>query len=333
MNLLDRKIDFVILWVNGSDKNWLYKKNKYLAKYNNYYHGGSSSERYRDYDTLLFLFRSIDNYAKWVNKIYLVTDHQVPVWLKNNKKVKIIFHDQIIKKQYLPVFNSSVIEMNIYKIPQLSENFVYFNDDMILNKRLRPSDFFLKGKPRDFRIYTSITPTEDFDHILINNGILLNSFIAGTWPKSKRGIINWKNGFNQLRTVLVLPQLIKSGIPGYLEPHGPLSFNKSIFLKAEKIWKKELKKNNLHRFRELNDITIWLIRHLQLELGEFYPRNPLFNRFYTLDQSEKIIKDLRKNISCSICINDKNIDDYDEKIAKIKNELYLKFPNKSQFEK
>ncbi|MBM6959201.1 Stealth CR1 domain-containing protein, partial [Lactobacillus gallinarum] len=44
-------MDFVILWVNGSDKNWLYKKNKYLAKYNNCYHGGSSSERYRDYDT------------------------------------------------------------------------------------------------------------------------------------------------------------------------------------------------------------------------------------------------------------------------------------------
>ena len=55
----------------------------------------------------------------------MVTDNQIPQWLNlTDKKIEVIDHTEIIDAKYLPVFNSSVIEMNIYKIPGLSENFI-----------------------------------------------------------------------------------------------------------------------------------------------------------------------------------------------------------------
>jgi hypothetical protein len=47
------------------------------------------------------------------------------------KKVRFIKHDQIIDKRYLLLFNSNSIEANMWKIPGLSEVFIYCNDDML----------------------------------------------------------------------------------------------------------------------------------------------------------------------------------------------------------
>lgn len=197
----------------------------------------------------------------------------MPEWLDTySSKVKIIDHREIIDDKYLPVFNSSVIEMNIDKIPGLSEKFVYFNDDMLLNRPLSPEDFFQGDQPCDYRIYKPIVPFEEFDHILINNGILLNRYLDSKWPLSKRGIFSKKYGSDLFRNLLMMPYLKRSGVPGYVEPHGPLSLKKSSFALARQIWPKEIAENNTHRFREYNDVTVWLVRHLQLERGEFCPR-------------------------------------------------------------
>ena len=64
-------------------------------------------------------------------------------------KVKIIDHKVIFKgfEEFLPVFNSNSIETMVYKIPDLSEHFIYFNDDLFLIKETKPSDFFRDGNP------------------------------------------------------------------------------------------------------------------------------------------------------------------------------------------
>lgn len=77
---MSNKIDFVITWVDGNDSTWIKKKNIYLNP--NFTDLDASNKRYRDYGTLLYLLRSIEKYASWVNNIFLVTDHQVPKWLK-----------------------------------------------------------------------------------------------------------------------------------------------------------------------------------------------------------------------------------------------------------
>lgn len=60
---------------------------------------------------------------------------------KKNQCLKVIDHTQVIPTRFLPVFNSNVIEWYIDKIPGLSDQFVYFNDDIIFNNPVSPKDF------------------------------------------------------------------------------------------------------------------------------------------------------------------------------------------------
>ena len=80
----------------------------------------------------------------WVRNIFIVTADQKPKWLDENShsKIKLINHSQIIDAKYLPTFNSHVIEANLYKIPDLSEHFIYFNDDVFVARPLMPNHFF-----------------------------------------------------------------------------------------------------------------------------------------------------------------------------------------------
>ena len=80
----------------------------------------------------------------WVRNIFIVTADQKPKWLDENahSKIKLINHSQIIDAKYLPTFNSHVIEANLYKIPDLSEHFIYFNDDIFVARPLMPNHFF-----------------------------------------------------------------------------------------------------------------------------------------------------------------------------------------------
>ncbi len=153
MTVNDTKIDIVYTWVDGNDPKWLEKKGQYFhadEKYKNCIKDQISEERYSDNQELLYSMRSVEYFAPWVNHIYIVTDQQSPSWLKDCKNITIIDHTDIIPEQYLPTFNSSVIEAHLQNIPNLSEQFIYFNDDMLLGRKTIPSDFFKKGKPKVF---------------------------------------------------------------------------------------------------------------------------------------------------------------------------------------
>ena len=116
-NSKNEKIDIVILWVNGNDPKWLEEKNKYL----NTTTTGATVNRFRDCDNMQYLFRGIEKYAPWVNKIFFITWGHLPNWLNtNNPKLEIVKHEEFIPKEYLPTFNSNVIEMNLHRIKNLS---------------------------------------------------------------------------------------------------------------------------------------------------------------------------------------------------------------------
>jgi hypothetical protein len=50
------------------------------------------------------------------------------------KRVVFADHRSIIHSRYLPTFNSHAIEGHLYRVPDLSERFIYFNDDMFLGR-------------------------------------------------------------------------------------------------------------------------------------------------------------------------------------------------------
>ncbi|MCH3885332.1 Stealth CR1 domain-containing protein [Tenacibaculum aquimarinum] len=149
-------IDAVITWVDSSDVVWQNKINQFLEKkidWNN----KKDSTRYNSINEIDIAILSIIKYAKFIKNIYLVTDNQQPDNFEqlqqkakeNNVNLELIDHKIIFRdyKEYLPTFNSQSIETLLYKIPNLLEHFIYFNDDMFLINKTKPSDFFIDGFP------------------------------------------------------------------------------------------------------------------------------------------------------------------------------------------
>src|SRR4051812_579402 len=54
-------------------------------------------------------------------------------------------HSDIIPREFLPTYNSNVIDSYLHLIPGLTDIFLYFNDDVFVNSPLHPSDLFTLG--------------------------------------------------------------------------------------------------------------------------------------------------------------------------------------------
>lgn len=104
----------------------------------------STANRFRDNEELRFSLRSLDKYAPWVRHIYIVTDNQVPSWLDlSHPRLTVVPHTDIFpNRSHLPTFSSPAIESHLHRIPGLSKQFVYFNDDVMLGAPVWPSDFY-----------------------------------------------------------------------------------------------------------------------------------------------------------------------------------------------
>lgn len=136
-------MDAVILYVNGADPMW-------QKDYRDVTREPMEASRFRDWGTLPFLFRGIAKYLPFIEKIHLVVsrESQVPGWI-DREKVNIVLHKDIIPEQYLPTFNSCVIETHIPYIKDLAEEFIYFNDDMFPINPCEPEMFFRNGRPQE----------------------------------------------------------------------------------------------------------------------------------------------------------------------------------------
>lgn len=133
-------MDAVITYVDGNDPIWKkdYEKNTNIP---------IMDKRFRDWGTLKYLLRGIEVYMPFIKNVYLVVSHpsQVPQWA-NTENLKIVLHKDIIPDEYLPTFNSNTIETHFQNIPELDEQYLYFNDDMFPIDKCEPTDFFRDGK-------------------------------------------------------------------------------------------------------------------------------------------------------------------------------------------
>ncbi len=135
-------IDLIYTWVDGSDPVWLEKRARY-ASGDRATTDALIKARFESRDELRYSIRSAEMFAGWANRIYLVTDSQVPDWLvTNHPRLKVVDHREIIEASDLPVFNSHAIESRLHHIPGLSEKFVYLNDDVFFGRPVRPDLFF-----------------------------------------------------------------------------------------------------------------------------------------------------------------------------------------------
>ena len=133
-------MDAVITYVNGLDPVW-------QAQYTQAMNVAPITKRYRDWGTLKYLFRGIEQHLSDVNNVFLVVsgESQVPEFV-NRDRVKIVCHNDIIPQEYLPTFSSNTIEIFLHRIEGLSERFLYFNDDMFPVADMREDEFFTDNK-------------------------------------------------------------------------------------------------------------------------------------------------------------------------------------------
>ncbi len=139
----DFDVDAVFTWVDGDDPIWSEKMAAHRRAANQLPPTAEVKSRFKSRDELKYAVRALLTYAPWIRNVYLVSDNQIPDWLSIEYPVKVISHEEIFPNlSDLPVFNSHAIEANLHRIDGLSENYLYFNDDVFLRSSAAKADFF-----------------------------------------------------------------------------------------------------------------------------------------------------------------------------------------------
>ena len=323
------KIDFVVTWVDGSDPVWNAVKNQYSDKT-----ADTRASRYRDWDQLKYWFRAVEKYAPWVNRVHFVTFGHLPSWLNTeHEKLHIVRHEDFIPKAYLPVFNSTAIEIHLHRIPDLTENFVYFNDDTYLMQPCEPEYFFKNGKPVDMPSFRPVKPNPAgelyYYHLYNDYSIYRSYFTKKALPKLIFKYVSPRYGRGAM---LNLKNILAKNF--FLSPrHLPKALQKASF---ETVWKdygEKLSKTAESRFRTYANNSPEVFRGYQLMTGNFVPGKV---KGVILDtQKVEVAKKKIESGECRLlCLSDESDENTFERDKAAINASFDKvFPEKSSFER
>jgi len=231
-----RKIDVVYTWVDGDDPAF----QDSLARHRQMDPSSSDpsaagNRRFHNSDELRYSLRSLEVNAPWTYRVFLVTNGQTPAWLRlDHPRLCLVTHETIFPdKSDLPTFNSAAIEMHLHRIPGLSRQFLYLNDDTFFGRPVHPEDFFsAPAKPRIF-----IEPWR------LPNG-------------------SEECGDLALRLLAYNHRLLKTvlGERDYASlPHVPMLYDRNEIRKIQKPWSKEFKETSSQRFRREQTVMLHVL--------------------------------------------------------------------------
>ena len=321
-------IDVIIPWVDGNDIAWRREK-KIYDLYDNV-----SKIRYESWDCLQYVFRGIEKNLPWVNRIFFVTWGHLPEWINDkNPRLRIIRHEDYIPGKYLPTFNSNTIEMNYFRIAELSEQFILFNDDFYPLSFLPEEYFFKDGMPCGESIETHfvLKGIGDADlqiaYAQVNNSVILNdhfdkrevtkkyhdkwfNFALGNRVEQNEALSYWHN------------------FESFVFPHEAMPMLKSTLAT---IWKVDRASGN--KFRAASDVTQRLISQWQFCTGNFVPRKSLGHVYHANDKDiDLIVNEVIQKKYPIVCINEDEGQNFDLMKEKVQYALQKVLPEKSLFE-
>ncbi len=302
------KIDLVYLWVDGNDPKWQAEKEEWQLRLGIPNSPQTNGCRFIDNQELKYSLRSAQMYAPWINKIFIVTNGQVPAWLDTtHPKIEIVTHAQIMPADALPTFNSEAIETCIANIPGLSEHFLYANDDNFFNKPVTKDYFFDKD----------------------GNPILMLT-------KSKEQEKNTKINLHDLN--ILYTQNLINNTPDKQDidmrcRHNIEAYRKSYIQACKEEFKNEFDKTTHCKFRTPNSIqriiyTFWQAKNVKSAIH----KNNKEQIYLALHNIHKIEYKLKKYNPTLICYNDteKTTPEHRQKAKHFFEKLYFK---KSEWEK
>lgn len=329
------EIDFVVTWVDMNDPEWQTEFNRYSTRRREEKNGVSAA-RFRDPGLLRYWFRGVEKFAPWVRKIHFVTSGQKPDWLdETNPKIHLADHRDFIPEEFLPTYNSVVIERYMHRIPGLAERFVYFNDDFHIIRPVAPERFFLSGLPRDIAVFQYNPSWSQWYRRIKNNIRLINRHF------DKREVMRVHRdkwfadvyGVKRLMNRLLIPY---GKFITLRTPHNAQPYLKKTF---EEVWNAEgdeLTRTSSNRFRASDDYTPELFRTWQICRGNFEPYNTYSDTkmFPLMIKSRGAIEAIRNQNYSLVCLNDNiRIKNYEQVMVDIREAFETILPEKSSFEK
>ena len=336
-----RPIDFVVTWLDSTDEEW----QRQFAYYKEQCTGRTEAARFRNMNIFRYWFRAVEQYAPWVNKIFLVTNGTFPKWINDeHPKLVLVKHSDYIPEELLPTFNSRTIELFMHRIKGLSEQFVYFNDDFFLNAPVLPEYYFHDGLPCDCNeesmmnvpIYNNQDKYGIYMSILANIGVLNANFDR---QKTVHQSLRRWYGFHLGKRGLLLSYMLRRSkkFIGFQWRHFEQPFLKSVI---EDAWEKapEQLLASCTKFRGEVSLTPYFFRYWQFATNRFYPvrlyKSIIFN--LRLSKLDKVERALHNSKVISLCFNDTaNCPDDEYYIInrELQGLLEKKFPLKSAYEK
>ncbi|WP_370247338.1 stealth conserved region 3 domain-containing protein [Nocardioides sp.] len=246
-------VDVVYTWVDGADAAWDAAREARLdAVAREARDGGAAAAtrassgraRYVDREELRYSLRSLHLFAPWVRRIHIVTAGQVPDWLDvDHPAIHLVDHREILPASALPTFNSHAIETALHRIEGLAEHFVYFNDDFLLGRPVRPETFFTAGGLPEVFLSAQNVGLTDAEGA--------PPFLAAAW--NNRRLLERDFG------AVVLANLA----------HAPYAHRVSVLREVEERYRAEVDATAHHPFRSPEDLSVLssLAPHLGLLTG------------------------------------------------------------------
>lgn len=313
-------IDIVVTYLNDNDKEWrgsyTYWKSREInqgqADINNRQAFGE--ERLRDWGTFKYWFRGIEKNCPWVNNIFLVVqnERQIPQWLNiNHPKLKIIFHEDFMPKDILPVFNIVPIQIYFSNIKELGEFFIVSDDDEFFLNPIKEDRFVRDNKP-----------------VHADNKIPFE-YYSGDYLKGSDNVF-----FHILNNDLKLEEKYMKEKVKYGFYHLPDVRSKSFSNKIlQENYEEIYNSTKVSKFRHPQNILATIYTDLLKICNKAYIDNNLYKNcsYCCLKSNVDFNKYKDKDI---VCFNDTELlDNYIETNRKLVDFLDEKLPNKSSFEK
>lgn len=261
---INQDIDVVIAWVNGDDPVHALKRRAYLSPNDSEEQREdiAGATRFSAQGEIEFCVLSFLRYAPFIRKIFIVTDEQDPHLeesinrnFPNNKiPIEIVDHKVLFRgyEEYLPTFNSLTIESMLYRIPNLSERFIYCNDDFMLLGDTTPEVWFRGTTP-------------------ICCGTKFPTWLA----RILRAVKPKENGhqvFGHKDAMLNAADVMGVSYFGYIA-HAPLAQCRSSFERFYAENEEVLKANISHRFRDATQYNPQVLCHL---IEDIYSKNCIY---------------------------------------------------------
>ena len=343
-------IDIIIPWVDGNDPEWQreLQQTKEKIKGRTGQDGtdgiqelANTNIRYESWDNLQYIFRGIEKFMPWADRVFLVTWGHLPEFINpSHPKLRIVRHSDYIPEEYLPTFNSNVIELNYHRIDELGENFILFNDDCFPLRPIPASYYFINGVPCDEAVESPIMPVDIgaiskyASHLKANNILLINQHFNKREVQEK----NWdKWYFEGYGELLERNRGLHfwNNFAGFHDFHMPVPLKKSTLRHLWEIEPEELDRASHNRFRDSSDLSQCLVRYWQLCTGDFIPqKSEGIPYVVTRDNYEEVAGSIRGTVSQMVCLSE---DCTPEEFATIKEAINQALadvlPDKCSFEK